>query len=66
MCSCERFISAYEQCAAIDLSHSRFDYTIVRLESFYKSYFLYDEQTGSRSSKSNGKDNEFEYNFLFT
>ena len=28
------------------------------------SYFPYDEQNGRRSSKSNGKDNEFGYNFL--
>ena len=31
---------------------------------FYTSYFPYDKQNGTWSRKSNGKDNEFDYNFL--
>jgi hypothetical protein len=31
---------------------------------FHTSYFPYDEINGKQSSKSNGKDNKFEYNFL--
>ena len=31
---------------------------------FYKSYFHYEGQTGTWSSKSNRKENKFEYNFL--
>jgi hypothetical protein len=31
---------------------------------FYASYFPYDQQNGNRSSKSNGNDNEFDYNIL--
>jgi len=31
---------------------------------FSKSYFPYDMQNGTRSRKSNGKDNEIEFNFL--
>jgi hypothetical protein len=41
--------------------HSRFDSKIIR---FHKSYFPYNRQNGTQSSKSNGKDNEFECNFL--
>ena len=29
-----------------------------------RSYFPYDGQTGTRSSKNSGKDNKFEYDFL--
>ena len=32
--------------------------------SFYTSYLPYDRENGNLSSKRNGKDNEFEYNFL--
>ena len=28
------------------------------------NYFPYDEQNGTHSRKSNGKENEFEFNFL--
>ena len=31
---------------------------------FHTRYFPYDEINGKQSSKSNGKDNKFEYNFL--
>jgi hypothetical protein len=39
-----------------------YNYTCVYL--LYASYFSDDEQNGTRSSESNGKDNAFEYNFL--
>ena len=40
---------------------------IMKLHLFYlfnTSYFPYDRQNGSRFSKSNGRDKEFEYTFL--
>jgi hypothetical protein len=49
----------------IGLLHiSRFDYKIMFLNLFYTSYFPYDGQNGTHSSKRDGKANEFGYNFL--
>ena len=50
----------------IGLLHiSRFDYkNYLFLNLFYTSYFPYDGQNGTQSSKRDGKVNEFGYNFL--
>lgn len=47
-----------------DLLHLQFNSKIMFLDVFYKSYFPFNKQNCTHSSKSNRNDKEFEYDFL--